>query len=447
DDKVLGGVCSGIANYFGIDPLILRLIFVIAFFGFGSGLLLYIILWIIIPLAKTPSEKLEMKGERVNVSNIEKTVKENLDDFKKKVDSWGNELKTTDTSKIGNFFSSLANDFVRVMKPIFMILLKIAAIFLAIIAGIILIALILSLLGYSGVIAAKFPDFTYDIFNTKQEMVLGSLGFALFLGTPIIALLYYALRVIFDIKYSKKWIGLSFVMAWLVGLGLVAVTSIRAFNNFGIEETLVENVVLPQPSNNTLFLDINKLKGSKDTLFSNMQHGQKRMMHVKVNKDKISKVQLDIEKSENGKLELIKEFTAHGRSEKDARLNASKIHYTFNQKDSQLVFNEAFDLEEGTKWRAQDVKLILKVPVGQTIIMHQGMEHIIYDIDNTTNTYDGKMIGYKWLMTERGLTCVDCPEELLDDDPHNDENIRGNRDWDSKVNSYKSNYRTTLLIL
>ncbi|MGZ5242277.1 MAG: hypothetical protein ACXWW0_00270, partial [Bacteroidia bacterium] len=88
-----------------------------------------------------------------------------------------------------------------------------------------------------------------------------------------------------------------------------------------------------------------------------------------------------------------------------------------------------------------------KVPVGQTIIMHQGMEHIIYDIDNTTNTYDGKMIGYKWLMTERGLTCVDCPEELLDDDPHNDENIRGNRDWDSKVNSYKSNYRTTLLIL
>lgn len=449
DDKVLGGVCSGVANYFGIDPLILRLIFVVAFFGFGSGLLLYIILWIIIPQAKTPSEKLEMKGERVNVSNIEKTVKENLDDFKKKVDNWGNELKTTDTSKLGNFITSLANDFIRVLKPVLMFLLKLAAIFLAIIAGIILVALIISVLGFSGVIVAQLPPFVNDIFDSRNEMVLGSLGFAMFFGIPIIALLYYALRVIFDIKYSNKWIGLSLVVACLAGLGMVAVTGVRAVNNFGKEETLVEQIALPQPSSSTLVLDVNKIIGEKESTFTYNMPNNKKMMRVKVNKEEVmSHVRLDIEKSETGKLELIKEYTAHGKSEKEARTNASYINYDFKQNDSLLVFDDIFNLEKGSKWRAHEVKLILKVPVGQTIIMKPGMEDIIYDIDNTTNTYDGKMIGYKWLMTEAGLTCQDCPAELLNDDPHDDDDYDNrNRDWDSRENSYKTHYRTTLLIL
>lgn len=58
DDKIIGGVCGGIAAYFDIDPLWIRLIWAIAFFAFGTGLFLYILLWIIIPKAKTPSQKI-----------------------------------------------------------------------------------------------------------------------------------------------------------------------------------------------------------------------------------------------------------------------------------------------------------------------------------------------------------------------------------------------------
>ena len=78
DDKVLGGVASGIAAYFGVEMIIIRLLFVIlAFFG-GTGLLLYVILWIILPEARTITDKMEMQGEPVTLKNIETNIKKSL---------------------------------------------------------------------------------------------------------------------------------------------------------------------------------------------------------------------------------------------------------------------------------------------------------------------------------------------------------------------------------
>ena len=75
DDKVFGGVASGLGAYFGIDSVWIRLIWVFLFFTWGTGVLLYIILWIVIPEAISTSQKLQMKGEPINVSNIERSVK------------------------------------------------------------------------------------------------------------------------------------------------------------------------------------------------------------------------------------------------------------------------------------------------------------------------------------------------------------------------------------
>ena len=83
DNRVLGGVCGGLGAYMGIDPIIIRIIFIIVFFGFGIGLFIYLILWIIIPEAKTTAQKLEMRGEPVNVSNIGNFVREEFENLKK----------------------------------------------------------------------------------------------------------------------------------------------------------------------------------------------------------------------------------------------------------------------------------------------------------------------------------------------------------------------------
>ncbi len=93
DDTTVGGVCSGIAAYFGIeDPMWVRLIFVLGFFSGTIGLWLYIILWAIIPEAKSAGDRLAMKGEPINVSNIGKIIEEEIDVFADKLDEIGSEL-------------------------------------------------------------------------------------------------------------------------------------------------------------------------------------------------------------------------------------------------------------------------------------------------------------------------------------------------------------------
>ena len=95
ENKVFGGVASGLSNYFGMnDPLILRILLLVLFFGFGTGLLIYILLWILVPEAKTSSDFLAMRGEEINIDNIAKTVEESLDDLKGKIEEFGNDLKT-----------------------------------------------------------------------------------------------------------------------------------------------------------------------------------------------------------------------------------------------------------------------------------------------------------------------------------------------------------------
>ncbi len=84
DNNVFAGVCAGLGNYFGTDPVFIRLIFVAAFFLGGFGPLIYIILWIVIPKAVTVSQKLEMQGEPVTVSNIEKAIKDEIEYVKEK---------------------------------------------------------------------------------------------------------------------------------------------------------------------------------------------------------------------------------------------------------------------------------------------------------------------------------------------------------------------------
>ena len=95
DTKILGGVCGGIAAYFSIDPIIVRIIFVIApFLSLGVAIPVYIVLWIAIPAAITMSQKLEMRGENITVSNIEKKIKEEYEDVKSRFDNFRKTNKT-----------------------------------------------------------------------------------------------------------------------------------------------------------------------------------------------------------------------------------------------------------------------------------------------------------------------------------------------------------------
>jgi len=84
DHRIIGGVCAGMGAYWNIDPWIVRIIFLIlAIVGVGLGVLVYLILYIVIPEAKTTAQKIEMKGEPVNIHNIKESVKQEFNTVRK----------------------------------------------------------------------------------------------------------------------------------------------------------------------------------------------------------------------------------------------------------------------------------------------------------------------------------------------------------------------------
>jgi phage shock protein PspC (stress-responsive transcriptional regulator) len=83
DHRIIGGVCAGMGAYWDIDPLVVRIIFLALLLAGGIGAMVYIILYIVLPEAKTTAQKIEMKGEPVNIHNIKEAVKKEFDSVRK----------------------------------------------------------------------------------------------------------------------------------------------------------------------------------------------------------------------------------------------------------------------------------------------------------------------------------------------------------------------------
>jgi phage shock protein PspC (stress-responsive transcriptional regulator) len=95
DDEVVGGVCSGLAAYFGIeDPVWIRIAWIVFTISGGLGIPAYIILWVIVPKAETAGDRLAMRGQKINVSNIGKIVEEEIESFSEKMEHFGSEFQS-----------------------------------------------------------------------------------------------------------------------------------------------------------------------------------------------------------------------------------------------------------------------------------------------------------------------------------------------------------------
>ena len=143
DDRVLGGVCSGLGAFFNIDPIIIRLIFVLlVFLGAGSSIIIYLILWIVVPKAANAAQRLEMKGEEVNISNISKNIKEEIQDVK---DNYQNFRSNKSYSRGRERIDAAGNVLLSVIRAILKIFVVIFGIVLIAVGIFSIIALFISL--------------------------------------------------------------------------------------------------------------------------------------------------------------------------------------------------------------------------------------------------------------------------------------------------------------
>lgn len=83
DNRIIAGVCSGVAAYWHLDPWLTRVIFIVLALPGGLGIFIYAVLWIVLPEARTTAQKIEMRGDPVNIHNIKDSVKEEFENVKK----------------------------------------------------------------------------------------------------------------------------------------------------------------------------------------------------------------------------------------------------------------------------------------------------------------------------------------------------------------------------
>lgn len=410
DNRVIGGVCSGLGAYFNIDMVILRVIFVVLFFlGVGASFLIYIILWIVVPKAKTTAQRLEMRGKEATVSNIEKSIKEEVNEIGESYNRFRNsasyEKGITRMDRFGDVVGSVLRVVVRVIALLFG-----AALLIGGIAALIMFVTSVAV-GHSFLNGGPW-NFGWDSninmaniinhFVSPEAYTISLIAVSVLIGIPILVLLFIGTKLLFRYKTNNKLIGLGTFALWLLALITLIVVGVSQAENFSKQTSQTVTQKLECGQCKTLYLEM------ADDLYESLIED-----HISLDRMKIAEVngkekllghpQFTIEQSTTGEFLLQVKKRARGGDTEEAQQNVAQIDYNFVQKDSTLQFDPYYFLKDNAKWRNQEVTMVLKVPEGKSVYLNEKMKSIIYDIENVNNMWDGDMVGKFWTMTADGL--------------------------------------------
>lgn len=227
DDKVLGGVCSGISAYLAWDPLWLRLAFVVAVLAAGFGPIIYLVLWVIVPKARTRSEKLHMRGEAVNLDNLKKKMKEESEGLKDRFGRFKKGMERDAFNRKGQAVSSKLKElFQGIFYWVGKSFEKIGGALLVLL-GVVFALVLFQAYGGGGDhfiflhTAEKAYTFneTLSLFiEAPLHQLLFKTGFALFIAIPMFVFFYSGIKTIFELNSRLRAAGPTLLILWLVGL-------------------------------------------------------------------------------------------------------------------------------------------------------------------------------------------------------------------------------------
>jgi phage shock protein PspC (stress-responsive transcriptional regulator) len=408
DNGILGGVCSGLGAYFNIDPLLFQIIFLISLLAYGLGLV-YVILWIVLPKAVTPSQKLEMKGENINIKNIEKSVREEYEQVKHNLNS----------PRVSETFNNIGNALLIFFKAIGNIILIFLKIILIIIGGALILAGFIALLSFLGVLIFGNSLFFQDIIDTPgfylphllpvftdpKYVPFVMIALILAVVIPLITLIYGGIKLIFRFKVKDKAIGVFALILWLIALGgLITIGTFESIH-YTSSGRVTKTYKLNPVNGNTIILETGELPenaGNKDFLSFEFDNNDGIYRDAETGTI-FGKPGFTVKESKSGelKLEIIKK--SRGRNSGKAWEHALDLGYYWNQRDSLIVLDPYFKLAEGKRWRNPSVHVTLWLPEGYKVYFDEDMTRVIDFIPNVNGTRNYDMVDKTWIMTEDGL--------------------------------------------
>lgn len=382
DQKVVGGVCSGLSNYLGIqDPVWIRLcVGLLAFSVIGIGF--YIFAMIIIPAAKTSADKLAMKGEPINIENIARTVENELNDLsesfkkmsfgfgKKKVDS-----ESTFSSTAGSTSSSMSIS-ATMLTPFRWIFSLIGWVWTSlyqvlrgvtkVTASTTVIALLLSLviLFISILVVAYFGMDALFFFGTDSVLtnLLGVIVIPLVIMIPTMGAILYLSRWFYPRKETSygRWLALG----WFASLVVTTALGLKGYGEY--KASYSGNTMTSYPVNKSKNLVVDVLGDD---------YGQDGVIHFgnsllkDGNKWRVWSNSIRFEKTDDDKISIQKEVKARGENESDAKQNGISIAELLKVNGNTITMDPYMTYEEGDKYRGEEVKYIISVPKNMVITL------------------------------------------------------------------------------
>jgi phage shock protein PspC (stress-responsive transcriptional regulator) len=400
DERIIGGVAGGIGAYFKWDAWTVRLIFMAPFllnilFGIlhaifsvhGDGdifpdfivgsftstfFMTYVVLWIILPLAVSPFEKMEMRGEDVDVRRIRENVKSEMENLKSQTQDFAQEVKQSAKdfgARASAQSKAFAADFASSARPV--------ATSAGHVIGVILKAIVLFFatmfaLAFFGVITAVVFTGIGDILNNfilenGVQKFFGWAGMLLVFGVPFIALITWLIRRLMKVRNHNRYLGWTFGGLWLIGIVFSVIfigSMVRSFGFTGktaqdiaagtVTNKMVVKVVEPPIENSGYY-----------TFFNN--DGDREGFDITNDTMKLSDVSMSVERSADSNYHVVVEKRSQGSSRGLAQERTVAMQYTASVLDSTLNLGSGFAISRNQKWRHQQVIVRIYVPVGKKI--------------------------------------------------------------------------------
>lgn len=416
DRGLIGGVCTGLGHYFGIESVWIKLLFLVLFFGFGSGLIAYLVLWIAMPKAVTTSEKLEMTGAPVTISTIEKKVREEFETVSDKIknvnyDELGNRVKSGAESfgnRLGDVFNSIFGAFAKAIGAIIVVFSSVALL------GIFIASIV-------ALFSSSLPQNTLiNHFRTPLglETPLWAQGilFLLSFGIPFFFLLILGLKLLVTNLRSIGNIAKYTLLAiWIIAVGILVSLGINELTQISSEAKDVKKEVINITSIDTLHVSF------KNNDFYDKDVNKRtdfRLTQDEKNNEVIysNNVYLKVLHTNEKQPYLQVEKLAVGKSADEAKKRAEKIKYSYKIEGNKLILDNYLLSEVASKFRNQKVELFLYLPTGTLFKTDSNVE----DYDNSDNDYFNMHYSsdnYLYKVGETKIKCLNCP---ADENEHND---------------------------
>ena len=450
ENGMLGGVATGLGHYFGVDAVWIKILFLIfVFAGFGTGILAYFVLWVVTPEAVTTSEKLEMTGEPVTISNIEKKVRE-------EIESLSDKFKNADYDKMGNQVksgaervSSSIGDFIMTGFKIFAKLLGV----ILILGGITI--LFFLLIGVFTLGTNVFIDFPWQNFveaGNFTEYPIWSFGLLMFfaVGIPFFFMTLLGFKLLAP---NTKTIGniakYTLLAIWIIAIAITISIGIKQATEVSYDNKMVEKKAIAIQPNDTLFV---KFKYNNYFAKDLNHHREFEFVQDSANNQLIysTNVRLRVLHTDEKAPYIQIEKSARGNSFTAAKKRAEKINYNVEIRGNQLILDNYFLTDVKNKFRGQEVEIYLYLPEGQLFKPDSSVEDYDDSDDNFFNLHFSGNYNYK--VEGSKIKCLNCPvdenefedveeENTIDNDTVKEVSIKIN--GKEVLNSKKSSGRLT----